>query len=157
VCDHNIIQIHNNVLWNWQYLHNISHIRTNYRKQSKIFREILSILQNIVTDLNNNVMNVVLASKWNKYLGDGGMEIWPPMTMDCLRNLTKALWPLMSSLGQRPCHPPTCMLTWISCGQWEWSRACAERVAACDSAKYLVHINQCLSGRLVSGIFSLSI
>ena len=32
--DHNIIQIHNNVTWDWQYFMKYSHIQTEYREYS---------------------------------------------------------------------------------------------------------------------------
>jgi hypothetical protein len=54
---HNIIQIHDNVMWTDNITWNISHIESECREYMGMFCEILLVLQNIFMDMSN-VMDI---------------------------------------------------------------------------------------------------
>ena len=76
----NTIQIHNNVLWDWQDFMKYSQLFSTF-KFPEIFHEIMLVLQNIVMDMNNVMSMLTLISHsqtpftirlnryWIKYLG----------------------------------------------------------------------------------------
>ena len=64
---HNIIQIHNNVLWDWQYSMEYS---SYFSPNVGIFHEILAVPHNIVMDLNNimGLCDHLFCYSWLLYL-----------------------------------------------------------------------------------------
>ena len=65
---HNIIQIHNNVMWDRQYFIKYSSNSQKCKKYSKLFHEILSIPQNTVIDMTNVMWYVHSNKCWSLIL-----------------------------------------------------------------------------------------
>jgi hypothetical protein len=88
---HNIIQIHNNVMWDWQYYVKYS---PTFKLNMRIFLRILSVPDNTIMDLNN---------VWQTYtyfiplVSTSSMKLQPPS------HLQIEGWRFLSTIATIPC------------------------------------------------------